>query len=190
MRVCSTLVACLQTTATAEGSKMSTNEDADAMDGLRELPESKLLDDAYRRSGLTAADLAVATGLSVTSVRNALSGLRYRNGAAKVVPPPDRTVALLAGALGVSAAALRAVGRDRAAMMLQEGQEGARSTVDLESVAAIAGRRALARQILAVFTIEDLEAEIARREGLEAQRYRQEGEAELAEDLRVERSVL
>lgn len=125
-------------------------------------PESKILDAAYRTSGLTAADLAAATGLSVGSIRIALSGIRYRNGEGKAVAPADPTLAKLASVLGVSPAALREVGRDRAAELMLEAADTV-ALADLDTKAAIAGRAALARQVLGVFSTDELRAEIARR---------------------------
>lgn len=63
--------------------------------------ESILLNTAYKKSGLTAADLAVATGLGVATVRQALTGVRYRDGQPVPTAPTDKKLALLGSALGI-----------------------------------------------------------------------------------------
>lgn len=138
--------------------------DAEDMEALKQgvPPESVALNGYYKKSGLTAADLAAATGLSVGAIRIALSGVRYRDGEPKTVVPPDPTVAKLASALGLEPQVLRSLGRERAAEMLAEGKSTAID--DLDTKAAIAGRQNLARQVLAVFSTEELRTEIARRE--------------------------
>lgn len=130
--------------------------------GVQPPAESLILNATYKKSGLTAADLAAATGLSVGAIRIALSGIRYRSGQPKVTVPPDQTLVRLASALGVGPAVLTSLGRERAAELLA----GAKSTAaapDLDTKAAIAAREALTRQVLAVFSTEELRAEIARR---------------------------
>ena len=130
--------------------------------GVQPPAESLILNATYKKSGFTAADLAVATGLSVGAIRIALSGIRYRDGQPKATVPPDQTLARLASALGVVPAVLSNLGRDRAAELLAE----AKSTVsapDFDTKAAIAAREGLSRQVLAVFSTDDLRAEIARR---------------------------
>ena len=124
--------------------------------------ESRLLDAAYRRSGLTAADLAAAAGISAGSVRIALSGRRYRKDEVQVVVPPDQTLAKLAGALGISAESLRELGRERAAELVA-GLVPASVPADEEAAAVIAARRAVFAQVLAVVPTEELQAEIKRR---------------------------
>lgn len=130
-----------------------------------ELPvECELLDAQYRRSGLTVADLADSTGISAGAIRIALAGIRYRNGQARRVVPPDQTVAKLSAVLGISADTLIGVGRSRAAAILAEGQgTTVNAQPDLNSVAAIAGRQSVVRQMLAIFSSEELRAELARR---------------------------
>jgi transcriptional regulator with XRE-family HTH domain len=126
--------------------------------------ECGILDAQYRKSGLTIADLAESTGISVGAIRIALSGIRYRDGQARRVVPPDQTVAKLAAVLGISADILTGVGRSRAAAILSEGQGATVSAQpDLNSAAAIAGRQSVVRQMLSVFSTEELRAELARR---------------------------
>lgn len=129
-------------------------------------PESKMLKAAYKKSGLTVADLAAATGLSTATIHVAHNGIRYRDGNAKATVPPDRTLVKLSSVLGISPDTLRAHGRDRAAALLEEAgtsQDPAVFPSDREAQAAVAGRAALTQQILSVFSIEDLEAEVQRR---------------------------
>lgn len=125
-------------------------------------PESLLLNATYKKSGLTAADLAAATGLSVGAIRIALSGIRYRDGQPKATVPPDVTLVRLASALGIGPAVLTSIGRERAAELLTEAKS-APVAPDLDTTSAIAARDALTRQVLAVFSTDDLRAEIARR---------------------------
>ncbi|MGO1971616.1 MAG: helix-turn-helix domain-containing protein [Propionibacteriaceae bacterium] len=126
--------------------------------------ESELLDAQYRKSGLTVADLAKSTGISVGAIRIALSGVRYRDGQPRRVVPPDQTVAKLAAVLGLSPKALTGIGRSRAAAILAEGQGSTVSAEpDLNSVAAIAGRQSVVRQMLAIVSTEELRAELDRR---------------------------
>ncbi|SEB55008.1 hypothetical protein SAMN04489806_1071 [Paramicrobacterium humi] len=128
--------------------------------------ESLLLNAAYKKSGLTAADLAAATGISVGAIRIALSGLRYRDGQPKATVPPDQTLARLASALGIVPSVLQSIGRERAAELLGEAKSTAIAP-DLDATAAIAAREALTRQVLAVFSTDELRAEINRRTGSE-----------------------
>ena len=132
-------------------------------------PESALLRSTYKKSGIKVADLAAATGLSVSSIHIALNGLRYRDGVAKVAVPPDRTLVKLSSVLGVEPAALREAGRERAAELLDEVSESDQIlptsfSSDAEAKAHAAGRTALARQVLAAFSLEELRAEVKRRE--------------------------
>lgn len=124
--------------------------------------ESLILNATYKKSGLTAADLAAATGLSVGAIRIALSGLRYRDGQPRSTVPPDLTLIRLASALGIGPAVLGSIGRERAAELLAEAKNAAVAP-DLDTTSAIAARDALTRQVLAVFSTDDLRAEIARR---------------------------
>ena len=132
--------------------------------GLPLPAESVELNRAYKRSGLTAADLAAATGLSVGAVRIALSGIRYYKGEAKPTAPPDETLAKLASVLGLPPKVLVVLKRGRAAAIMGEVET---APVDLEAPAAIAGRLALAKQVLGVFTTDELEAEVNRRRAFE-----------------------
>lgn len=152
-------------------------------------PESTLLKEAYKSSGVTAADLAAATGLSTASVHIAMNGIRYRNGAGKVTVPPDSTVVKLASVLHVRPEALRAHGRMRAAALLEEAMaEGAerKPESDKEAQAAASARTALAKQVLRAFSTEELRAELERREDTEHEQFQRETEAELLGELRAE----
>ncbi|WP_129656300.1 hypothetical protein [Rothia halotolerans] len=122
--------------------------------------ESAELQRAYKQSGLTAADLAAATGISVGAVRIALAGIRYYKGEPRTTHPPDETLAKLASVLGIDANMLRGFGRERAAAIMADVETAA---VDLQAPAAIAGRQALAKQVLGVFSTDELEAEVKRR---------------------------
>jgi len=148
--------------------------------------ECKLLDAAYRASELTASDLAVAAGMSVGSVRIALSGVRYRTGKREIVPPPDRTLAKLASVLGLAPAKVASVGRERAAALMTDAKRTPPSPLELESVAAIAAREELARRVLGAFSADELQAELDRRQRLEHDELDREAERDLAETLRTE----
>ncbi len=149
-----------------------------------------MLKEAYRSSGLTAADLAAATGLSTASVHIAMNGIRYRDGVAKVTVPPDSTVVKLASVLHIHPEALRSHGRDRAAGLLEEANatEGAhqKPQSDREAQAAAYARAALVKQVLAVFSTEELRAELERRDRGDHEQIRRETEAELLADLRAD----
>lgn len=132
-------------------------------------PESVLLRTTYKQSGIKVADLAGASGLSVSAIHIALNGFRYRDGVPKVAVPPDRTLVKLGSVLGIEPAALHEAGRDRAAELLADVGESDQSITttfssDAEAKAHAAGRAALARQVLAAFSLEELRAEVARRE--------------------------
>lgn len=158
-----------------------------ADDGLQPV-ESEILDAQYRKSGLTIADLANSTGISAGAIRIALSGVRYRDGEPRRVVPPDQTVAKLAAVLGLGPDTLIGVGRSRAASILAEGQGTTASTEpDLNSVAAIAGRQTLARQILAIFSTEELRAELERRERAEHDALNKEGQDDADDEWRMTR---
>ncbi|PFG69116.1 hypothetical protein B0O41_3967 [Propionibacteriaceae bacterium ES.041] len=128
--------------------------------------ESMMLKAAYRKSGLTVADLAAATGLSVGTIHIALNGIRYRDGKGKAAVPPDRTLVKLSSVLGIHPDALRAYDRSRAAELLAEAsaeEPAAEFRTDQEAQASVAGRAALARQVLAAFSTAELQAEVERR---------------------------
>lgn len=145
----------------------------DATTDLQPPLECALLKGAYRKAGLTVADLAAATELSVGTIHIALNGVRYRDGAARVAVPPDRTLVKLATVLRLGPQALRAVGRDRAADLIEEAQatdaEPASFASDAEARAAATARAALVRQVLAAFTTEELRAELGRRDRVESE---------------------
>lgn len=147
-----------------------------------------MLKAVYRDSGLTVADLASATGLSVGTVHIALNGIRYRDGRAKVAIPPDRTLVKLASALRIHPDVLRVHDRARAADLLVEasrveaGQEVSFAS-EREAQAAVAGRSVLARQVLAVFSDDELRAELERRDHSENIRMHRQEEADLADTL-------
>lgn len=150
--------------------------------------ECELLDAQYRKSGLTVADLAKATGISVGAIRIALSGVRYRDGQPRRVEPPDQTVAKLSAVLGISPETLIGVGRSRAAAILAEGQGTTQGAVpDLNSVAAIAGRQSVTRQVLAIFSTEELRAELERRDRADHDALDEEGRDDAADEWRSTR---
>lgn len=102
------------------------------------------------------------------STHIALTGVRYRDGKGKAAVPPDRTLVKLASVLRITPDALRAYDRPRAAELLEEAVTADDATAtafasDLEAQAAVAGRAALARQVLAAFSTAELQAEIDRR---------------------------
>lgn len=154
-----------------------------------------MLKAAYRKSGLTVADLAAATGLSVATIHIAMKGIRYRDGKAKAAVPPDRTLVKLASVLRIHPDALRASDRGRAADLLAEAsgaddEPAATFASDLEAQAAVAGRAALARQVLAVFSTEELRAELERRDRAEHEALDREGRGDAAADLKADLGVL
>lgn len=120
-----------------------------------EIPlESQALHHAFKKSNLTAADLAAASGMSVGAVRVALSGLRYRKGVPEAVVPPDHTLAKLASLLGVPDTLLSAVGRERAGTLMVKSRELPQA--DLDAAAVIAGRSAVVGQVLEAFSIYEV----------------------------------
>ncbi|WP_454140775.1 helix-turn-helix domain-containing protein [Microbacterium lacticum] len=146
-----------------------------------------MLRNAYKKSGLTVADLASATGLSVGTVNIAMSGIRYRDGKAKVAIPADRTLVKLASVLRIQPEALRAHDRQRAAELLAEATDpSAVSPIasDLDAQAVAAGRSALARQVLALFAAEELRAELERRGRAEHDAIDREAWDDVADTLR------
>jgi transcriptional regulator with XRE-family HTH domain len=155
-------------------------------------PESAMLKAAYRDSGLTVADLASATGLSVGTVQIALNGIRYRDGKAKVAIPADRTLVKLASSLRIHPDVLRVHDRARAADLLVEAsrvEAGEEVSFDSEreAQAAVAGRSVLARQVLAAFSDEELRAELERRDRSEQALLRSRDEADIAETYTTDR---
>mgnify|MGYP001359652749 CR=1 FL=1 len=138
--------------------------------GLIPPAESLLLKATYKKSGLTVADLAAATGLSVATLHIALNGIRYREDGPRVSAPSDITLVKLGSVLGLEPEALRAIGRDRAADLLVEANTaGPRAAVpsEQEAMAAAAARTALTIQVLGAFSTDELRTEIRRREGAE-----------------------
>lgn len=129
--------------------------------------ESTILKALYRKSGLTVADLSAATGLSVATLHIALNGIRYRSDGPRVAEPSDITLVKLGSVLGLDPAILRAAGRDRAADLLAEAiSTNPRPALPAEQEAIIgaAARTALAIQVLAAFSTDELTAEIRRRQ--------------------------
>jgi transcriptional regulator with XRE-family HTH domain len=160
----------------------------DTPNDLEPPPESALLKDAYRKSGLTVADLAAATGLSTGTLHIAMNGIRYRDGKGRVAVPPDRTLVKLASVLRIHPDALRSHGRGRAADLLAEASNAedeptATFSSDLEAQSAVAGRAALARQVLALFSTEELRSELERRDQTEHDELDVEGRDDAAPDL-------
>ncbi len=158
-----------------------------------EIPrESVLLKAAYRKAGLTVADLAAATGLSVGTVSIALNGVRYREGQGRPAVPPDRTLVRLSSVLGIHPDVLRAHDRARAAELLAEAiAEGQRPAVSSEvnAQAAVAARAVLVRQVLAVFSTDELHSELERREREYNEALDQEVWHDAAADLRADLGV-
>lgn len=164
-------------------------------------PESKLLRAAYEESGVIVSSLSRATDISTPAIYIAVNGFRYRKGVPTVVSPPDKTLVKLAAVLRIEPEALRNVGRDHAAKLLEEIPADELPTAEdsenlLESVAMPPGRQILARQVLGVFSTDELRAEIERREAKLAddEIYSDDADdsddtefhAELADDLRAE----
>lgn len=152
-----------------------------------------MLKTAYRTSGLTIADLSAATGLGIATIHIALNGFRYRNGQPKAVVPPDRTLVKLSSTLRIHPDVLRAHDRGRAADLLAEVvAETPRATFasDAEAQAAVAGRSALVRQMLALFSVDELRAELESRERAEHHEIDREAKAELIADLKADLGVL
>lgn len=132
-------------------------------------PECSLLRVAYERSGLAVSAMAKATDISKASIHIAMNGFRYHKGEPVVVSPPDKTVVKLASLLRVEPQAIRDAGRERAAQLLEEIPPDQRPTStlsDYEAQAVAASRHLLARQMLAVFTTEELGIEIEHRHQL------------------------
>lgn len=152
--------------------------------------ECKLLRAKYKKSGLTVAELAQASGLSVGTITIVLSGVRYRAGKPHVSIPPDGTLVKVASVLRVQPAALRDAGRERAADLLAQAIDAGsvESFVlasDLDAQAVAAGRQALARQVLAVFSTEELRAEVQRRDAEDEASQERDDQADLLDDLRT-----
>ncbi|WP_448389726.1 helix-turn-helix domain-containing protein [Microbacterium aurum] len=151
--------------------------------------ESVMLRAAYKKSGLTVADLAVSTGLSVATVNIALSGIRYRDGKAKPAVPPDRTLVKLSSVLRIHPDVLRLHDRQRAAELLAESVESTSTrpvASELDAQALAAGRSILARRVLGAFSTEELRSEVARRERAESDEINQEAWGDVADTLRAE----
>lgn len=154
--------------------------------------ESRLLKAKYKKSGLTVAELAEASSLSVATVNIVLSGVRYRGGQPHVSVPPDGTLVKIAAVLRVQPGDLRVVGRERAADLLEQALDAGSAktftlTSDLNAQAVAAGRQALARQVLAVFSTEELRAEADRRDADDDAAQEREDQADLLDDLRTAR---
>lgn len=150
-------------------------------------PESALLRAAYERSGLSVGSMAKATGMSTTAIQIAMNGYRYRDGKATVTMPPDSTVVKMASVLRVAPAALHEAGRGRAAELLDEAVSSVLKTTtstDQSAMAMSAGRQALAHQVLAAFSTEELRVEVQRRDTADSDDDEQTY-AELADDLKA-----
>lgn len=136
--------------------------DADSEDIVIPL-ECRMLKKAYRASRLTAADLAVAAGISRASVHLALDGYRTRDGIRRVVIPPDDTLVDLASALHVTPDALRDAGRDHAAVLLEGRGAAPEDSGDRAARWRAEGRAQMAAQVLATFSSPELAGELQRR---------------------------
>lgn len=126
-------------------------------------PESKLLKKAYKASRLTASDLAIAAGISRSSVHLALDGHRSRGGVKRAVIPPDDVLVDLASALHVSPDQLRDCGRDHAAVLLEGRGAAPEESGDRAARWRAEGRAQMAAQVLATFSSPELAAELQRR---------------------------
>ncbi len=107
--------------------------------------------------------------MSLGAVTIALDGFRYRDKVKKTVVPPDATLVKLGAALRMHPQIFRSINRTRAAELLEEALEAEESrptfASDAEARAHVAGRAGgLARQILGQFSLDELRAEVARRE--------------------------
>lgn len=112
--------------------------------------------------------------------------------------PSDQTLVKAGSVLRLYAQALRGIGRERAAGLLEEalkadGLPVARSSSDEITLATLAGRRSLTKQILSIFSIDELRSEIERRTAQGEPDTDGDDDAddaafhrELAEDLRTE----
>ncbi|MGG5172435.1 helix-turn-helix domain-containing protein [Pseudarthrobacter sp. J1738] len=154
--------------------------------------ESEMLKAAYRSSGLTIGDLAVATGLSAGTIHIALNGFRYRAGKANVAIPPDRTLVKLASALAIHPDVLRVHDRSRAADLLIEASrvqppQEVSFASEREAKAAVAGRSVLVRQILGLFSADELREELERRDQVEHELLKREAEKDISETLMTDR---
>lgn len=138
--------------------------------------ECKLLQKKWseQRPPVPIKQLKVETGLSVTSVTAAINGYRFVAGeGVRVVTPTDTVLFAVAGAIGVTPAELREVGRGIAADMLEQAKldpaypEATVRDDQGDTAAALAAmrvRRATLSRVLSVFTDEELREELARRE--------------------------
>lgn len=149
----------------------------------------------YKRSGLTIAEVAKVSGVSTPSVHVAVNGFRYYDRQKVVTVPPSKTLVKLAAALSIDAAKLRAVGREDAAQLLEETpayQLPTPATALADVEAATSARQTVIRQVLGVFSTNELLAEIERRESALAddEPYVEDVDsafhAELTDDLRTE----
>lgn len=146
----------------------------------------------YKRSGLTIAEVAKVSGVSTPSVHVAVNGFRYYDRQKVVTVPPSKTLVKLAAALSIDAAKLRAVGREDAAQLLEETptyQLPTPATALADVEAATSARQTVIRQVLGVFSTDELLAEVSRREEVEHRASEAEDAAfqeELAEDLRAQ----
>lgn len=131
-------------------------------------PESALLRMAYETSGLIVSAMSRATGISTAAIHIAMNGYRYRDGVPTVVSPPDKTLVKLAAVLQIEPEMLAKAGREHAAKLLSEIPADQLPTAEdpeqVESVSMPSGRTVLARQVLGVFSTDELRAEIQRRE--------------------------
>lgn len=149
----------------------------------------------YKRSGLTIAEVAKVSGVSTPSVHVAVNGFRYYDRQKVVTVPPSKTLVKLAAALSIDAAKLRAVGREDAAQLLEETptyQLPTPATALADVEAAASARQTVIRQVLGVFSTDELLAEIERRQsaladdGPYVEDVDSDFHAELADDLRTE----
>ena len=130
--------------------------------------ESTLLDTVIKNSGVSVEKIATATDLNVGVIRIAAAGFRYRPNAAKnFTAPSDKTLIRLASVLAIQPDELRACGRTRAALLLKDAQRVSgfveAPDFDADDRVFIAGRQILLGQIFAVFSTQELQAEIDRR---------------------------
>lgn len=132
-------------------------------------PECVLLHQAYKHSGITAADLAIATGKKIGTIRDALNGYRCRGeGIRRPVNLTDDFVVKLAEALPVSPDELRDAGRNYAADVLEAAIQAAIPPDEHDMHVTAAARAHMAQQILTAFSSEELAAELARRDKIAA----------------------
>jgi len=127
-----------------------------------------ILTQARKRRGMTVDAVSAATGIKVSSLNHYFAGRRSRKGETRIVIPPSDAVAKIAAVVGATPDELRSAGFHDAARAIETSTEfdpGEYAPDTTVAQAMVRLRRSLLASVVADFSDEELQEELARRAG-------------------------